>query len=98
MPSAVMHDGRLACKAERDDSGRKVKYACNTLAIVFARMLCEGRVHRGGLPESWACMSARVTAGAGGCAMRLCPMRSGGSWPGRSKPTTSLTPPDTVVQ
>src|SRR4029453_2266523 len=35
-------------------------------------------------------MSARVTAGAGGYAMRPCPMRSGGSWPGRSKPTTSI--------
>src|SRR5262244_2918266 len=44
MPSAVMHDGRLACRAERDDSGRKVNYACNTLAIVFARMLCEGLI------------------------------------------------------
>ena len=27
--------------------------------------------------------------------MRPCPMSSGGSWPGRSKPTTSITPPDT---
>src|SRR4030095_15274092 len=47
------------------------------------------------LPRSWGFMSVRAIAGVGGCAMRRCPMRSGGSWPGRSKPTTSITPPDT---
>ena len=40
-------------------------------------------------------MSARAIAGAGGCAMPPCPMRWSGSWKGRSKPMTSITPPAT---
>ena len=37
-------------------------------------------------PRVGRVLSARVTAGAGGCAMRPCPMRSGGSWrDGRSR-------------
>ena len=56
---------------------------------------CASRVHRGASPENWASLSLRAPAGAGGCAMRPCPMRSVVSEQGRSKPMTSITPPDT---
>ncbi len=35
-------DGDERLHAARDDATRGVNYACNTLAIVFARMLCVG--------------------------------------------------------
>jgi hypothetical protein len=44
------------------------------------------------MPQRWGSMSARVTAGAGGCAMRPCPPRWSGNGRAPSKPMTSSTP------
>ena len=62
----------------------------------FWRPFCSVcRVRRGALPGSWGSIAARAIAGAGGCAMRPCPMRWIASWRARWKRMTSITPPAT---
>ena len=50
---------------------------------------CALPVRRGASRENWVSMSARAIAGAGGCAMPLCPMRCIASWKALLKPMTS---------
>jgi hypothetical protein len=47
---------------------------------------CALPVRRGASRENWVSMSARAIAGAGGCAMPLCPMRCIASWNTHSAP------------
>jgi hypothetical protein len=53
---------------------------------------CALPAHPGALRGRWGSISAPVIGGAGGCAMRLCPMRWSVNWQGPSKRMTSTTP------
>ena len=52
---------------------------------------CVCHAHLAAWPESWASISVPATAGAGGCAMPLCPMKWIASWRARSKRMNSIT-------
>jgi hypothetical protein len=56
---------------------------------------CASRVPRGASPENWASIALRAPAGAGGCALRPCPLRCSARWRARSQPMRSLRGPAT---
>ena len=52
---------------------------------------CVSPARPGASPESWASSAGLAIGGAGGCAMRPCPMRCSASWTGQSRRMTSIT-------